>query len=279
MKSIRTKLREIKKPISAQSKLFAAMERRHIQAHLALTELRLRRVRNAATPQDRHRLLDILHRYWRAGVFPVNTYQKGGRVPVFIDAQGVHCAVGYLMAQTGHGELARAIDVNDKFALVEQLNTIGVDAWLRRYGLKQEEAALIQPTYGEYTLERVAYTYRDIMMAWGSLAACAVLIACVTAVFWLYYKKRTLPRTTKQPLYLVFGGAIVVSLASFFVLSSPSSAIEVLRTGKGQGLQVECPGWNTPISQRPAICNDYKQKGSLPAGWHEIKLRMNGLTG
>jgi hypothetical protein len=67
---------------------------------------------------------------------------------VFIDEHGTHCAVGYLMARTGAGDLARRIAGTANLARVADLAADpGFGDWLDRNGLTAVEAAMIQPAY------------------------------------------------------------------------------------------------------------------------------------
>lgn len=121
-----------------------------IAAHLMLVEktLRARDVSqlSPSQKQNRFKLLDELNGYWKAGVFPVNDYLPY-KNPVFIDRKGTHCAVGYLMMQSGHDALAQKIDANEKFAYVHEIKTAGVAAWASEHGFTIDELAWIQPGY------------------------------------------------------------------------------------------------------------------------------------
>ncbi len=121
-----------------------------ITTHLLLVEqtLRARNTSAYSATQRQHRLhlLDELHAYALAGVFPVNDYMLY-KNPVFIDRKGTHCAVGYLMMQSGHDDLAKAIDANEKFAYVKEIKTSGVTEWANAFGFTVDELAWIQPGY------------------------------------------------------------------------------------------------------------------------------------
>jgi hypothetical protein len=121
-----------------------------IATHLMLVEqiLRNRDVSFLTVSQQANRthLLNELNGYWRAGVFPVNDY-LAYKNPVFIDRIGTHCAVGYLMQQSGHDGLAQTINANEKFAYVHQIKTEGVTAWAYAHGFTVDELAWIQPGY------------------------------------------------------------------------------------------------------------------------------------
>lgn len=121
-----------------------------IKTHLLLVEktLRARNISSYSETQlkNRLRLLDELHAYALAGIFPVNDYLPYQN-PVFIDRKGTHCAVGYLMQQSGHDDLAQRIDKAEKFAYVKNIKTSGVNEWAIEHGFSQNELAWIQPGY------------------------------------------------------------------------------------------------------------------------------------
>lgn len=121
-----------------------------IATHLMLVEktLRARDVSklSSSQKQNRFKLLDELNGYWKAGVFPVNDYLPY-KNPVFIDRKGTHCAVGYLMMQSGRDDLAQRINSNEKFAYVHEIKTEGVKEWADETGFTIDELAWVQPGY------------------------------------------------------------------------------------------------------------------------------------
>jgi hypothetical protein len=121
-----------------------------IKNHLMLVErtLRQRSVENlnASQRHNRLQLLDELNGYWHTGVFPVNDYLAYNN-PVFIDRNGTHCAVGYLMQQSGADNLAMQIDADNKFVYVKEIKTKGVAEWATKNGFTIDELAWIQPGY------------------------------------------------------------------------------------------------------------------------------------
>jgi hypothetical protein len=121
-----------------------------IATHLMLVEKTLRQRDNSTLTStqknNRFHLLDELNGYWRKGVFPENDYLTY-KNPVFIDRKGTHCAVGYLMMQSGNDDLAKRIDANEKFAYVHNIKTEGVKAWADEHGFTVDELAWIQPGY------------------------------------------------------------------------------------------------------------------------------------
>lgn len=144
--------------ISLRAREIEAMPRpeydgERIQRHLAAVELELlaRDVSHLLPSQReaRSRHIRVLREYREGGVFPHNHHVPGERVPVFIDEHGTHCAVGYLIARSGHPELARRIAATRNLATVPELaGDTGLASWLDSAGLSLEEAARIQPTYG-----------------------------------------------------------------------------------------------------------------------------------
>jgi hypothetical protein len=99
----------------------------------------------------RARNLDVLHRYWTAGVFPTNTDFPSERMPYFVDRSGVRCAMAYLIEQSGGGDLVARVAATNNNARVRDLkNDPELVAWLDANGLTAAEAARIQPWY-EYT--------------------------------------------------------------------------------------------------------------------------------
>lgn len=121
-----------------------------IALHLQLVEhtLRNRTVANLSASQKENRssLLNKLHTYWQAKQFPINDYLSY-KNPVFIDRNGTHCAVGYLMQQSGYENLAREIDSKQKFAFIHEIKVEGLTAWAEKQGFTVDELAWIQPGY------------------------------------------------------------------------------------------------------------------------------------
>lgn len=94
----------------------------------------------------RNKLLDELALYAENGIFPVNRYHSERR-PYFIDHLGTHCAVAYLMLQSGSENLAQQIKHSENYAYIHEIRTAGVAEWAERHGFTLDELSLIQPTY------------------------------------------------------------------------------------------------------------------------------------
>jgi len=123
-----------------------------VQAHLAQVERELLAA-DVSHLTDRRRAnrmqhIAVLRQYRERGLFPHN-HVAAEQTPVFIDEHDTHCAVGYLLAQSGHDALARKIARERNLARVPELvDEPELVAWLNEAGLTMEEAARIQPWYG-----------------------------------------------------------------------------------------------------------------------------------
>lgn len=132
--------------------LLDAGDRPRVQQHLQNVEhiLRSRDVA-ALTPAqraNRAHVLRLLNAYWLGGEFPVNRDYPGRALPHFIDANGIACAVGQLMIDTGYEALAARIAATDNLVRLPVVDA-EVAAWAERFGLTMPECKEIQPTYGE----------------------------------------------------------------------------------------------------------------------------------
>lgn len=147
----------------------ATNERERIQIHLSYTEQLLRNTdaTNLTSGQQVNRsfILDLLHQYWAAGIFPTNSDYPGERKPCFIDADGNICAVGYLIEQTEGRQLAEDINAKHQYDLLLDMKEPSIEAWADEYGLTLEECAMIQPTYGPPPPAQTSYA--DIQSGYG----------------------------------------------------------------------------------------------------------------
>ena len=128
-------------------------DREYIQTHLenVLRVLHTADVSNLNTKQlqSRKRLLNVLARYRVEGLFPQNFY-RSERIPVFIDELGTHCAVGFLMKESGYGNLALEIAIEDNYIWVKDIQKREVLEWQQKSGFTIEELKLIQGAYDSY---------------------------------------------------------------------------------------------------------------------------------
>jgi hypothetical protein len=122
-----------------------------IQFHLEQTEklLRNRNVSNLPENLQQQRLknLNVLHSYWKTGVFPINDKHQN-RQPYFIDKNNTYCAVGYLMKESGANDIAKEISKNQNYDYLLNIQHPKLMEWIENSGLSINELALIQPGYG-----------------------------------------------------------------------------------------------------------------------------------
>lgn len=124
------------------------------RAHYARVEAELAaRDVSALTPAQRERralLIEELARYRERGDFGRRAVAEPGRVPIFVDDGGRHCAVANLLHRTGHDALVDAVRWVDNGAWVVDLaGDPAFASWLDAHGLSLWEAARIQlPTHG-----------------------------------------------------------------------------------------------------------------------------------
>lgn len=134
------------------SRTFAS-ETEYIQTHLTsvLTILRTNPTEHLSAGQlaSRQRLTALLDAYRMAGKFPINYYRRE-RIPVFIDEHNTHCAVGYLMAESGYGKLANRIAMTDNYVWVKDITDPEALKWQQSSGFTLEELKLIQGAYDFY---------------------------------------------------------------------------------------------------------------------------------
>lgn len=126
-----------------------------IRYHLSLVADHLRQHQptdlSALAQARRSALLDTLAAYAAAARFPQNIHHAERR-PYFIDHEGTHCAVGYLMKASGHGALARRISRTHNYAYLAEIRTPGVADWADDHGFALAELAWIQPAYAPTTI-------------------------------------------------------------------------------------------------------------------------------
>ena len=130
----------------------AAAEAVRLRAHFAQVERELlARDVSMLSPEQRHARAEQIERlraYAAAGNFPRNDYHPGQQVPYFRDAQGNLCAMAFLIAASGRGDIVDHIARNRNNAYIPDLvDEPGLAGWLEDNGLSLAEAARIQPSY------------------------------------------------------------------------------------------------------------------------------------
>lgn len=123
-----------------------------VPLHLQAVEATLRSETPAGLSAEqqtrRLRHLDVLHRYWTVGKFPVNHYHPT-RQPYFQDNFGTLCAVGYLLWHDGQQPLVQQIRRENNYGYLHDLagQYPAIGTWASANGFTVSELAWIQPTY------------------------------------------------------------------------------------------------------------------------------------
>jgi hypothetical protein len=131
---------------------FGAREAVRLRSHFATVEREmLARDLSGLTPAQRvarAELLALLRQYSEEGAFPRNDFHPGRMVPYFRDAHGNLCAMAFLIAATGRGDIVDHVARTRNNAYVPELaDEPGLATWLTEHGITLEEAARIQPAY------------------------------------------------------------------------------------------------------------------------------------
>src|SRR5262245_11721912 len=132
-----------------------AAEATRLRAHFAQVERELlARDVSVLTPKQREARAELILRlreYAAAGNFPRNEFHPRERVPYFRDAHGNLCAMAFLIAVSGRGDIVDHIARTRNYAYVVDLaDEPGLAGWLEDNGITLQEAARIQPSYDGY---------------------------------------------------------------------------------------------------------------------------------
>ena len=103
----------------------------------------------AQQKKTRNYLIGLLDEYRKAGRFPVN-YFREERTPIFIDEDNTHCALGYLLEQTGFEPIALEIAAEENYDWVKDIQHEAIPELQVLSGFTVEELKLIQGAYDFY---------------------------------------------------------------------------------------------------------------------------------
>ncbi len=164
---------------SAQGAESTMSEKERLVTHLRFVEkmLRARKTTHLSHEkrQARLRVLQRLREYRLRGQFPVNTYWHN-RTPVFVDDNGVRCAVGAIAEpDIGTAEIEN-IAMHSRLAYIADIESPALQRWAEDSGLTSTELAMIQPTYHERrpVIETPSYVQsaaRRLNFSWNVCAA------------------------------------------------------------------------------------------------------------
>lgn len=139
--------------VSQKEAIHFSSEVEYIQAHLksVLSILESNPTDHLTVSQlnSRLHLIDVLAGYREAGKFPINYYITE-RIPVFIDQNNTHCAVGFLLQESGNESLAQEIAASDNYIWVKEITDPRVIEWQVNSGFTLEELKIIQGAYDYY---------------------------------------------------------------------------------------------------------------------------------
>lgn len=155
--------------------LGAASETIRLRQHFAVVQRELlARDASALSPEQRvarAEQIRLLRRYAAEGNFPHNE-SLPGKVPFFRDGEGNLCAMAYLLAASGRGDIVDKVARTRNNAYIPDLvDEPGLAAWLDRHGLSLAEAARIQPSYGG---QQVAHPTVGVGVAAGAAGTLSI---------------------------------------------------------------------------------------------------------
>lgn len=135
---------------SPQNQIQFSSDHERIKYHLQLVSVylttRMPDHLSADSKEKRKQLLEALNQYAGEGVFPINLFHSA-RQPYFIDHKGTHCAVGQLMAVSGHEEMAQKISQEYNYNYISEIPNQLLSSWAAEHGFTLDELAWIQPGY------------------------------------------------------------------------------------------------------------------------------------
>lgn len=169
---------------ASRSTSWHAREVARIQEHLAGAERVLLDANTARLTAEQRaaRAMNValLRGYRERGEFPRNIDFPDERQPYFVDDRGVLCAMAYLIACSGGGDIVEKVRSTRNNARVRDLaDDPALVAWLDDSGLTLAEAARIQPEYGYGALSESS----RITAKYG-IASAAASMANGVAIVW-----------------------------------------------------------------------------------------------
>lgn len=133
--------------------------------------------------QNRFKILDLLHKYWKKEVFPINTTHKQ-KIPQIQDQKGTMCAMAYVLHNSGQQNLVSNLAQNNNYVLMNDVpdNHELVDL-LKQNGISKKEAAKIQPSYSCHATIGAIHTGEPVFEFLGIILSIAGL-ATVLSFYW-----------------------------------------------------------------------------------------------
>lgn len=131
---------------------FERAEATRLRKHFEVVEAELlARDVSLLTPAQREaraEQIEQLRRYAARGEFPRNAFFPGVSIPIFRDDRGNLCAMAFLVAASGRGDIVDHVArTRNNAYLPDLVDEPGLAQWLTEHGLTVAEAARIQPSY------------------------------------------------------------------------------------------------------------------------------------
>jgi hypothetical protein len=174
-----------------------------IRQHLRKIEYHLRTQTphhlSATQAENRYRLLDELHNYWKNGKYPRNQVVPGAEVPCFIDQTGRTCAVAALMIASQSEMLATQIAQSSNYLRIKEMRVPGMTDWANTMGMTTDELAAIQPGYPHEP---------DLLPLMQTLIISGITISIGTLITW------------SQKLLRRIAGGVIIAYSLWLLLFS-----------------------------------------------------------
>jgi hypothetical protein len=232
---------------------FAAREATRLRRHFDSVEAELRaRDVSSLTPAQRGARAEqirLVHEYAKLGAFPRNEDFPGRWVPYFRDRRGNLCAMAFLIAASGRGDIVdRVARTRNNAYLPDLVDEPGLAEWLSDHGLTVAEAARIQPKYGGGDIvigkDKVSSEYAALTGVSTVLAGASVVLNLRSLDEVTRYRGRGL-------LGLAAGGfAIGLGVSKLGDYASPGDAMGVWSIGVGSAAVIL--GARSVFWKRPA---------------------------
>ena len=171
--------------------------------------------------QNRFKILDLLHKYWKNETFPINTTHKQ-KISQIRDNKGTMCAVAYVMHHSGQQNLVSHLAQNNNYVLVDDVpdNHDLIDS-LKHNGISKKEAARIQPSYSCHATIGPIHAGEPIVEFLGIILS---IVGLATALSFYWGLNHVLYNIDKKTITIVMILGIVVSGGGFGMIYQNSVA-------------------------------------------------------
>ncbi len=159
--------------------------------------------------QNRFKILDLLHKYWKNETFPINTTHKQ-KVPQIKDQKGTMCAVAYIMHNSGQQNLISNLAQNNNYVLIDEVpvNHDLINS-LKHNGISKKEAARIQPAYSCQATIGPMHSGEPIVELFGIILSIVGLATVASFYLGLNYTFYNINKKTVRNVIII--GIIITS--------------------------------------------------------------------